>query len=586
MSEPVQRTLWTRNTILLAVAATICCGVLYSRAVRRVSLGEHFQYLPREGELLIATGDVESLWKRAEEHFGSLFRRNGPLHKELHEGEPSKLPVTKLSDLTRYGLDIHRGILVSVYRPTGAFGFVAVLPIVDRVAMQKTLTVIDDETAPEPFTIPDRRGGKHEALRFRDFIAAFPEPGLAVLSSSEELMRRSLTLREENLDHAANNDSLYDAVRRVLRGPLLAGSNIFVYWQSRTAPFDERAAVLRLTRNEVRLDGEVELRGATLRVADHLRRRGNASSDWIGRLPAQTIGVAVVQDDQLSGYRQFVSEQLLGSISTRADALIQEATAGIEMPRFDRIAVALTDYEDGLPDFIVGIWGDRRQLEGTLERAQQVYRRARDRGLLEHALSKYTGPAPPTVASLVDAKLLGPEDDSLFHRYPIEGHSVGEPRFRGGDFATPSYIREIAGHRVRFLAPPLRANDLAVRTDLQNADPQMLSSDRYRLATVFDQGALWIATDVGDLETLLKKKPAVARAGILASPEKGSKVHATLDVDRLIALGMLSPGSELGKLVHDGLGELRGFSALQVDATPSLLENRLHFSASLRRETE
>lgn len=586
-NEPAKRTRWTRNTISLTVAATICFGVLYSRAVRRISLGEQFRYIPREGELLVATGDVGSLWKRLEQHFGRLFRSGGPFDDVVEDFRKSKLTVAKLTDLESYGLDIHRGLLVSIYRPTGAFDCVAVVPIVDEKKMLQTLTVINGDTPPEEVEILGARGEKYEAHRFRDFFAAFPESGLAVLSTSEELMRRSLTRRKENLDHAANNDALFDSVRRVLRGPLLTGANIFVHWESRTAPFDERAAVLRFTENEIRLEGEVELAGGTLRVVDNLRRRSTAANDWLGRLPAGTLGVAVVQDDQLPHYKQFVSEQLIGSISPRVEALLREATAGLEMPRFDRIAVALTDYEDGLPDFVVGIWGNRQQLEGTLQRAQQVYRQARDRGLLENALAKYDGPDPPTLANLMDAKLLDPEDDSLFHRYPIKGRRVGQPTFRSGDFTTPLYTREIAGHRVRFLAPPLRANDLAVRTDLKNADQKMLSSDRYRLATVFDQGTLWIATDVGDLESVLNnRRSAGTEASVLSPPRRGTKLHASLDVERVVALGMLSPGSELGKLVRGGLDELQGFSSFEADATPSLLENRLRFSATLRREVE
>lgn len=585
---------WSRGWAIGVFAAALIVGVLYSRAVRRVALGSEFQYIPRESVLLVATGDLRSLWTQVEGVMRSFSSSDGgsgefadflrEMTQELGQADP---PVAKIEDLERYGIDIDRGILISFYRTKLTPGFVGVVPV---EAPEALLHALGDGMQPKKSFIEDpTRGVRHHVYDFGDFRISFPDARTAVVSDSPELLRRSLVLRTENMRHASNNDDLYHAIGRVARGPLLVGSNIFAYWQSRTAPFGERAAMLRLTPEEIRIDGEVELVGSTLRVVDHLRRRSHAGPvAWSRALPEGMLGFAVLQDDALSQYRGFVSEELLGEWLPEVAADLEELVPGGELPRVERVAFAVTDYEDGLPDFLAGFWGSRAVLEATLSEIQRQSRQSRDLPLLLAALAEYrsSGGPPPSLAELERERLLVSEEHSLFHRYPIELGGVGEPRFEERDFSTPAYEREIHGHLVRFLAPPLTRNDLRYRTDLAELGGEVLASDRYRMATVFLDDALWVATDVRDLESLLApgdSDDGQRGGGGLRAVPQGAKVRLALDLERITTLGLLSPGSDLERAVLEGLTFLEAFSLFELDAVPHPDEQRMQVTIRLHR---
>jgi hypothetical protein len=183
-------------------------------------------------------------------------------------------------------------------------------------------------------------------------------------------------------------------------------------------------------------------------------------------------------------------------------------------------------------------------------------------------------------------RLLDPEEDSLFHRYPAGPAQFGDPRYQQDDFSSPTYERNFRGHRIRFLAPPMGSNDLAYRPDLAAADPKSLGNDRYRMATAIDGDVLWIATDVRDLQSVLSGKPAMRdsedRGSALHRGPAGAKLHVSLDLDRLVELSLLFPGSDLEKFVREGLSEMQDLSTFELDAVPSLDQSRLHVSATLR----
>jgi hypothetical protein len=350
--------------------------------------------------------------------------------------------------------------------------------------------------------------------------------------------------------------------------------------------------MLHLLPGEVRIDGEIGLDGGTLRVVDDLRRRSRQPTDWNAKLPDDTLGVAVLQDPNLARYQNFIFEELSSAFPRWAKALQGGGPSGASLPSFDRVAVAVTGVQSGLPDFVVGFWGkDKEALVALRDRLQREYRRARDVALLKGALATYrrqsSGP-PPTLSDLERLHLIGPEEYSLFHRYPIQGDTVGEPRFASEDFANAIYERDVNGHRIRFLAPPLGRNDLQYRSDLAATDPNALRSDRYRMATVVDNGVLWIATDLRDLTTLLnsdRPKRRTPAAGPLAPGPAAAKLHIALDVDRFVA-AMLLTGMSAEDFRKEGLGNLQKFSTLEVDAVPSFDERRLHVSARLRRGGE
>jgi hypothetical protein len=571
---------------VLGFIAVLLCSVLYSRAARHVVLGEEFQYVPRESVLLAATGDIESLWGGVETHLNAALRATeegesplGMLKKILRE---EKIRIPRLEEARQWGLDIHRGLLFSAYRVTSQGGeFLAILPIADDKKFFRKLETELDIKPKEKFVWTDREGRSYKVYDVDGLLAAMPQPGICVVSPSEELLRRSLTLRSENLAHAAANDVLYQAIKRRLRGPLLTGASIFVYWQSRTAPFSERTGVFRLEPGEMRIETDIELAGAPVRAFDALRRRNTSDLDWARKLPPDTLAAVMVQDQNLSLYRNFLAEQIFRE--------------RLEIPDVTRSLFAVTDFEDGLPDGLLGLWGERKELEEVAADIRQQVRQSRDLALLNGALKEYRrrGGPPPSLADLERLNLLVPEKDSLFHRYPLLPEGAGHPEFGKQDFSTPAYERMLNGHKIRFIAPPITANDLEYRQDLKAIDPEDLKSDRYRMAYVFLDDSLWIATDVRDLERLtkpasqagpgLETSPAFQTASARWTP--GAKLQAFVGLDRVISLGLLNPGSDLESLVQAGLIDFKAYSTLGLEAAPSSDQQRLVIEASLHRGT-
>lgn len=585
---------------------TLFGSLAYSRTVRHITLGDEFQYIPRENVLLVATGDVESLWTALDEHLGGFL---GSSLKELQDD--SEDPILQPEDLARYGLDVKRGVLLSLFRVKDEDRGLAVIPVADPVALLASFGELCEE-APERQPIPDARNqGKHPVYFCDDWWLALPQPGIGVVSNSAELMQRSLSFRRENLAHATNNDKLYEAVQRTARGPLLVGPTVFAYWQSRTAPFAERSAVLRLDRDQIRIQADASLSTGPVRIAEDLLRRDRVEDDWARQLPVDTLGFVLLQDRNLASYKAFVVDELLPHLRSEGFFEAVKPAKNSELSRYgdfvtdrlfpqlfgvpgsSRLLLAVTDIDDGLPDLLVGVRGERAGLERAVRNLQRELRRSRDMGLLSQARAEYlkrTGSAP-TLAELQAMQLLEPEPHPLFDRYPLLPQGIGTPEFQGRDFANGSYQRQIDGHLIYFLTPPVTGNDFRYRQDLADADRQALAGDRHRVAALLSGETLWIATDVDDLRGViaraagrgqsLRENPAFERAS--ASWERGAKLQVFFDIDRILARSRLRPGSSLESMVSAIPSGFPAYSTFALSGAPTSDERSFALDASLRR---
>ena len=59
--------------LLAILVAILFISVVYSASVRRAFLMSDLQFIPVEDELLLVTGDMESLWEGVDHHFGAVF---------------------------------------------------------------------------------------------------------------------------------------------------------------------------------------------------------------------------------------------------------------------------------------------------------------------------------------------------------------------------------------------------------------------------------------------------------------------------------------------------------------------------------
>ena len=375
--------------LLALLTAAVVASILYSRATRRITLGSEFRYIPKENTILIATGDLASLHRGAEFHLRDLLAESSPVRALLAERlelEVEDLELPSLEELTERGLDVRRGILFSLYRTKreGREKFVAVLPITDRGVFTRALAEGLDETV-EPEGGGEWAPDGLEVVSVGDVGVAFPEPGLAVASNSPDLLERSLTLADDNLRHAANNDSFYKGSHRVLRGPLLSGSNVFLFWQSRSAPFGELAAALRLLPGSIRIEADMDLAGGDLRILDEVLAPGPDPGDWKRNLPVDAIATLAVQDRELSHVLD---------LAMNAGALTPQLTGfpigALRVDRsLERAVLAIASWEGLVPSLVVGLWGDERALEDVALDIQSTLRANRDLRVLAEVLEEH-----------------------------------------------------------------------------------------------------------------------------------------------------------------------------------------------------
>lgn len=269
--NPDYRKRLSLNVLLAFTFITVVGSISYSRFIRLSLLPKELGYIPKEANIILATGDIESLWKAVEHHFGRVIRekdRKGMLASAMHDAreefEKKKKPVLSVAQLHEYGLDVTRGILLGISLSLDSGSGVAVIPLSDRRAFTEFMETMSKTTArPARERCGDQDGWVDEAIDIDGAIIAFPEPDTAVISDSCELIAHSIQDQQVSLAHIRANDRLFDAVRYRLGRPLLLGAGILLYMsQLPLLPLPPRAnfavAITFETQN-VRVEADLEL---------------------------------------------------------------------------------------------------------------------------------------------------------------------------------------------------------------------------------------------------------------------------------------------------------------------------------------
>ena len=498
-----------RGIVLAVVAFLLLASFLYSRAVRDAYLTPDLRYLPKENALAVVTGDLRSLWLAVDDHFGAVIRgaedREPGFLSELF-GEWREmldgldLPVVELEDLTRYGLDVDRGALLGLTELKSEELPIAVVHLKNRTAFLEAFARLTElEPAGEEATESARiiAFGEDEA-----HVALVHPDGPAIVAAewSELALRRASGSGDSNLRHALENDPLYDGVREHLRRPLGAGPAIYLFWRPRDLPgVEEVVGALTLSETELVLRIDARVRRDLLAVADRLFEPNTERVAWSRHLAPETLGVLVIEDRAVPGYLRFLA------LSERARDAMAETYGGIlhelsRLNRLDRVLLAATGYRDGLPELLMGFWGEAAELGDLVDRLQA--------------------------------------------RHGTKAEAV-----RYGD------------HTFEYLLPP---------TD--DDDPEVLRTDRYRLATTLIDDVLWVATDARELEAVIDRQggegddiTANSTFRAAAAEWQGNeKLTAFVDVDRVTTLGLLSPESEIHESARSVLLDLRDHPSVSV----------------------
>ena len=596
----------SRLIVFALLALVLLLSLLYSRVMRRVYVNPDLQYVPKENELVLVTGPIESLWAGVDRHFGEVIRGEkdddeseglagilGHLQELLEERE---VPVGELDDLARFGFDVGHGAIVSFSRLRSEVGPGAVVHITDQKAFTRFFSAfmeLDEYT--------ERPGGDDPVvISFGDDEAylAFPRPDVAtVLIQSDPLqLDRSLQAGAGNWDHVLENDSLYDAVRRRLGRPLATGPAIYGHWRPRGfPPLEEVFGVVDFGREKIEIGIDLEVQSHGLQVLSELLKPPVEDVLWRRNLPPNTAAALVVEDGSTSDYVRLLS--LFGGLRTA----MEETYGGVfgelrHVPSLRRTAFAWTGYRDGLPDWLMGLWAEPSALRTLVDDLQIGNREDRDRAVLEGALAAFQerearAAEKPTMEDLRKAGLLAPEPHSLFERYPIKGGSAGPAGLMAADLEDPDYRREYGGHTFEYLLPAVSENDLRYLPEFEGQALDTVGQDRYRLATMLKEDVLWIASDQRELEALLDRgqrasksladNPAFKTAQSTWNGKE--KIRGFIDVDRLRTLGLLSPESEVEEFVKVSLHDLKNHPVVSFGVRTGESENRLSISVFLFR---
>jgi hypothetical protein len=268
----------------------------------------------------------------------------------------------------------------------------------------------------------------------------------------------------------------------------------------------------------------------------------------------------------------------------------------VGLPGLRRVVLAVTGYRDGLPELVMGVWGDPDSLRGLVTDVQLRQRAERDSAVLKGAAEAFLAEAaegtelPDTlnqvsVRALEEAGVLAPEEGSTFRRHTLRtirggGSQPGvvvEPATLAPDDLSPAgYHRGEGSDTIRLLLPPVTDNDVAHIPGLAEVDGEALRGDRYRLATVVLDSVLWVATDVMDAQEQIRRAAAgpgeemddlsqnSAFQAARTNWSRGDRIQGFMDIGRLTGLGLLSPESAVEEAVKASLLDLRNHPSVSI----------------------
>ena len=588
--------------LFLMMGATAVFGHLIRKRYMTEILARH----PVENTLILSTGPVQGVWEGFDTHFGRVLSResddrgilSGILAEVRETLDDRGIPVDSLESLSGYGIDVSGGIMISL--PGRALtesewerdlrDGIAAVPVLDwdrfipffSKAADTDITLSDGRSAVAMLT-------DHPAVWFDsgDLVAVRPGPSHGLIGRDGRPMERSLGNPKLNYTRVFDDDHIYEALRYTYKHPFLEGPGIFASWQPRQmSPLDKMSAGIRFSRADISLDARVKVMPAGVSLLGRLFRASPGPVSWAGDLAGNTAAALMIQDEALPVYldaahgfpplKEWMDESFGGILSElRTVESIQ------------RLVLAVTGYRDGVPELLLGIWGDTGTVGDALARVRKRIRENRDTDIIERAkaaMSRERSGSSISVKDLLDSGYLKAEPSPSFSRYTIREDGRVTSRLQDDFFNTPQYRRTFNTHDIFFLFPGTTENDLLYRAAYEDykccltdcpepssRDCGALMDDRYRFAYTALRDVVWVATDAGDLERLILRTSGKGAPGLTGSPvysgatahwSGNEKIQVFFNIEEIFALGFLSAESEVEEGLKSVFSDLEHHSAL------------------------
>jgi len=570
-----------------ALVVLLMAAVAYSLGARHLALPAELQYVPTESELIVASGDVGSVWEAVALHFGAMIREQaptgviGPLvadaDKTLRE---HKVVLRAPADLIMYGVDSRHGVVFAADRLDGNPAILVVVHVTDPDKFQSSLAaVLELPVRPEAVEVP--APGRAVALGQSgpELWIAYPERGVAVIATALPLLRRALLERRDNLAYFRADDRLYEAARRRQHWRMLVGPEVLFSWRPLNNSLVTRATgLLGLYPDRLRFEADVDLVTRGVRALDELLVLGHLDDKWTGPVGSEAALTLALQHPSASRFLPLIADTIGADPSDAGIGGVLRQLASI--PDLRQIAIVVPRYREGLPDVFLGIWADPERIRTLAADLQRELRAARDELVLSAAADEYCSQRDkatcgPTVEDLRQVHLLVPEPHQRFERYGIQAGVVR--RVMTQNAAPPEIARTYRETwPLTELAPAITPNDIRYRPSLADADPATLNSGRYRLVATVATGVLWIATEEQDLTAFLDRTHD-RRDGLAASPlfraasagwTSADHLQAFINTDRTTMIALRSGEKSLSDTARDYLSDFRNHPVLTVEVTP------------------
>jgi hypothetical protein len=397
------------------------------------------------------------------------------------------------------------------------------------------------------------------AYKVDDEWLVFPEPDTALLSDSCEFLDTALGEQERNLFYARADDSLFEAVRFQLRRPLLSGPGVLVYVRNLAAdlaPVGTAAAAVNLAPDAVLADVRIQTSGVSARIVDHALAAAQEQHAWRSYTDDDDAAVLVLRDPATSRYLDSASSNpRIGQALKGFFGGILEPARGLKS--LEQVVIRGIGYEQGLPQIMIGMWGDAKEFDQLTYDVQRKLRDSRDRAILDAALLSI--PAEPgdrsrSLTELLQSVDLTSEANTL-GRFRLEGSTLESDPLTPKDFAGPDYIETYRQYQIVYLEPAITIADRRFRFDkVDDEEASILLENRYRLASVHIGNVLWVGTGKHELVSLIDRLSRDAEPDEfsvdLDDDGERNKLRLAIGISNVIRTGMLS-GEELADVIVD-----------------------------------
>jgi hypothetical protein len=595
----------------LVAAIAVVVSLSVAALTGRAGPADVLRHLPKEADMVVATGDVRSLWRVLAEHFAAVAQRLEETKDETTADartcELARASVDGLMGclaairhggfdaLVQNGVDVERGLVVSLVGVTHAEpGYLVRVGVRDRERFARWLAALGKLTAARDSPSLPPGAGEVELAEYCGDSActdaiylAFPLADVALVTNSRMVLDRALANSATNHAHGRDDEGLGETLHAVARrgeGRIA----VLLRAPADASPLRRLTARMHGDRVAFNVDGELDVEAQQSRLLDAAVKRPSTPAPWVTALERDTPAAVTLLDDSA---KLFVASTARLMESTDGGWPFVLRRLG-EVRGLRAVTFAVTGRRGSLPDFLLGAWAGRAELKLLTTRLQADLYATRDRAVLTAAFADARAQAAKAadVPELIRLQVLAPERR-------LTTAVVRDGKLTPGALIADEERFVHGGRLITYLAPRLTRNDLELRKEFARfrdkpIEQGVLTSDRGRLAAMAaGDGMVWIATDVEALKTLATAGERGADTLVsgtffptaTASWSPRDKAEVFVDIVRLVARGMLTPDSGVADAIREPLDALRDHPALGLNVSAVDGRSRMRFSVRLLR---